>query len=109
MDTFAAQVVYEHFTDSSSKTTTTTKSKSLSTGAIIGWILYAIFTVAIGSWAAYLSWKANTLAEWGTGWKVLFSFFAFFCGFSYLFTYLIHKYDLVIVINKLRPTQIPMQ
>lgn len=119
MDTFMVKKVVEKFTDSATttKTTTattaatpaatpaatTTDSKSMSTGVKIGWMIYSIFSIVIGSWAAYLSWTANTAAEWGTGWKVFFSFFAFLCGSSYLFSYFIYKYDLVTVINKLSP------
>lgn len=63
-------------------------------------IISLIFVILFGSYAAYLSWFANSLINWQTGWKIFFSFFAFFGGFSYLMTYLIHKLDLLNYIRR---------
>ena len=57
----------------------------------------------IGAYAAYLSWTVNTLVEWGTVPKVIFSFFAFITGTSYLLTYFVHKYDLILALRKYAP------
>jgi len=69
-------------------------------GSIFGFIFMFIFIIVFGAYAAYLSWKSNSLIEWGTGWKILFSIFAFMAGFSYLISYLIYKADLVAYINR---------
>lgn len=56
---------------------------------------YIVIILLLGGLAAWLSWDANSLVEYNVIWKVLFSFFAFLQGFSYLVIYLICKYDLV--------------
>lgn len=76
-------------------TTNTPPAEGFAIFGIIIMIVVFIFTVIIGGYSAYLSWYANTLIEWGTGYKVLFSFFAFLSGVSYLLSYLIYKLDLL--------------
>ena len=67
---------------------------------IFGLIIFGLFILVFGGYAAYLSWYANTLVHWDTGFKILFSFFAFITGFSYLIGYLIYKMDLVSYIRR---------
>ena len=77
--------------------------------AIAGWLggfFFMIFLLLIGIpitiWACYLSWTSNTVVEWGTGFKILFAFFAFLSPFNYLVSHLIHKYDLLTYIEKIK-------
>ncbi len=77
-------------------------AKKITVAALVSGIVVVVMYVLFGTWAAMLSWKANTLAEWGTAPKVIFSLFAFFGGISYLFNYFVMKYDLVLTIEKLR-------
>ena len=63
-------------------------------------VLMYLIEIALGIWAAMLSWKSNSLIEWGTGFKVLFAFFAFFGGWNYLLIHLINKQDLILAIRK---------
>ena len=63
-------------------------------------VLMYLIEIALGIWAAMLSWKSNSLIEWGTGFKVLFSIFAFFGGWHYLLIHLINKQDLILAIRK---------
>mgnify|MGYP006075214863 FL=1 len=76
------------------------KVKSVGTFAIVLWIIGFIFTIPFMIGACYFSWTSNTLIEWGNGFKILFAFFAFLAPISYLVTHLIHKYDLVIYVEK---------
>jgi hypothetical protein len=76
----------------------------------LGFFFFMIFLLLIGIpitiLACYLSWTSNTVIEWGEGFKVLFAFFAFFSPFNYLLTHLIHKYDLLTYIEKIKtPTR----
>ena len=80
---------------SDAEDTTETKDTAATTGKIIWTIVYVSILIGLGAYAAYISWEANTLAGWGTVGKVIFSFFAFLFGLSYLITYFIHKLDLV--------------
>ena len=118
---FVAKTVYEKFTDAPSTTTITsstpkpatlTKTKSGSGNGIVGvfaiislifTVMWLVFTIGFGIWAAKLSWKANTLVDWDDSYKYLFSFFAFMGGVSYLLSYLIYKSDLVNALSKLKP------
>lgn len=71
-----------------------------------GFFFLMIFILLAGIpltiWACYLSWTSNTIVEWGTGFKVLFAFFAFLSPLGYLFSHLIHKYDLLTYIEKIK-------
>jgi hypothetical protein len=82
------------------------KNNNNSTDNFYYWFFMIIYLLLIGIplgiLACYLSWKSNTLIEWGTGFKVLFAFFAFFGPINYLFSHLIHKYDLLTYIKKER-------
>lgn len=64
-------------------------------------VLFYSLWVLIGSFAAYLSWTANSLVGWHTVFKVLFSLFAFLFPASYLFVHLVHRYDLILHIRRL--------
>ena len=75
-----------------------------------GFFFLMIFILLVGIpltiWACYLSWTSNTVVEWGTGFKVLFAFFVFLSPLSYLLTHLIHKYDLLTYIEKIKTPSI---
>ena len=102
--------LYENFkSDESSESETEPTDTAASTGKIIWTIVYVIILIGLGAYGAYISWEANTLAGWGTVGKVIFSFFAFLFGLSYLITYFIHKLDLVNAIVLLKgPPQPPV-
>jgi len=89
------------------ETTTTSTGKSLSSFMIVMWVLWAVFFVAFGSWAAWLSWDANTVVEWDTIPKSIFAFFAFLGGLTYLFSYLIYKWDLVLGLRACKKPLMP--
>lgn len=104
-------------TSSTYKPSTPIKTKSGSGGSIVGvfaiislifTVMWFIFTIVFGIWAAKLSWKANTLVDWDDSYKYLFSFFAFMGGVSYLLSYLIYKSDLVNALSKLKPVVVPV-
>ena len=75
-------------------------NKTTNGASMIGLIFYLIFAILFGGYSAYLSWFANSMINWQSGWKIFFSFCAFFAGFSYLMTYLIHKLDLLNYIRR---------
>lgn len=58
-------------------------------------IIFIILYFLCGGFSAYLSWKHNSKIGWTTGYKVLFSTFAFFCPFEYLSIYLTYKSDML--------------
>ena len=121
MDLYLGKLVYEKFTDATPPTTTTPPTATApatpatapapatptatkwTAWSVIGSIISFAIMAAFGSWAAYLSWQANSLAGWGMFGKGVFSFFAFFNGLGYLVSYFIMKYDLVQVINAISP------
>ena len=72
------------------------------------WILWAVFFVGFGTWAAWLSWDANTLVDWDTIPKCIFSFFAFLGGLSYLIGYFIYKWDLVMGLRAYKKPVLPL-
>ena len=74
---------------------------------VVMWVLWAVFFVGFGTWAAWLSWDANTVVEWDTIPKSIFAFFAFLGGISYLFSYLIYKWDLVMGLRACKKTLMP--
>ena len=82
----------------------------LSTLGFFGFFFLVIFFLVIGIpltiWACYLSWTSNTVIEWGTGFKVLFAFFVFLSPIGYLLSHLIHKYDLLTYIEKIKTSTI---
>lgn len=61
----------------------------------IATVVAFVLGLALGIWAAMLSWEANALAGWGVVPKLIFSLFSFLGSVSYLLTYLIYKLDLV--------------
>lgn len=69
------------------------------------WSLYMVIVVMIGSFAAYLSWTSNSLVYGNSAahllLKVLFAMFAFFFGLTYLFMYMIFRWDLVSKLSEL--------
>lgn len=91
--------VYERFQNEEGASAPEDKNTTAKT---IWMIVYIVILVGIGAYSAYISWEANTLAGWGTVAKVLFSFFAFLFGLSYLITYFIHKLDLINMIRILK-------
>lgn len=96
----ACKKLYETFADKT--TETESKTKKMSTLAIVGWLIWLVWFVGFGMWAANLSWTANTLAEWGFVWKVFFAVFAFLFGLSYVLPYYVYKADLVRVLMRLQ-------
>jgi hypothetical protein len=100
MDVLIAKTAYEKFTDQKQTDT----SSSSSSSSIVGWIVLVCIVLPLGVYAAYLSWGANTLVEWGPVPKSIFAFFAFIGGFSYLIGYWIQKYDLIQALKKYAPT-----
>ena len=61
----------------------------------IATVIMFVIGLALGIWAAMLSWEANALAGWGFVPKLIFALFSFLTSVSYLLTYLIYKLDLV--------------
>ena len=55
------------------------------------WVNFIISAV-IGGFAAYLSWKCNTLTETNIILKVIFAIFAFLFGLFYLILYFIFRW-----------------
>lgn len=104
-DTLIAQLltksVKEKFTKKNKEEFATIEASAES--SVVGWIIWSIIVIPLGAFAAYLSWDANTLVEWDTIPKVIFSFFAFLTGISYLISYVIYKYDMVIALRKFAP------
>jgi hypothetical protein len=74
---------------------------------ILWWVIYIVIMIPFAIFAVFLSWSSNSLIEWGTGFKVFFAFFAFIMPINYLFTHLIHKYDLVTHIEKQKILSLP--
>ena len=68
--------------------------------SILFLILSLLFLLPFCVLSAYLSWYSNSLIDWGGGFKFVFAFFAFFFPFTYLINHLVHKYDLILHINK---------
>ena len=64
----------------------------LSKAAKTGLITFFVVSGIVGLYAGYLSWKANTVFEMSTLWKVVFAFFAFLGGISYLLSYIIYRW-----------------
>lgn len=76
------------------------QNNSTNVGWTAGMIFYIIFVVLFGGYAAYLSWKSNSLINWGAGWKIFYAFFAFVFSIYYLISHLIHKGDLIAYIRR---------
>jgi hypothetical protein len=100
LDAYLGKKIYERFASDSNTETKATETKTANT---IWTIVVVLILVGIGGYNAYLSWEANTLAGWGAVGKVIFSFFAFLSGISYLIAYFIYKLDLVHTIQMLQP------
>jgi hypothetical protein len=67
-------------------------------------LIFTIFIWVVSCWAAYLSWRCNTEANYPTSVKLIFSLFAFnwgmfYLGYYYFYIYLIpnscSKYKLI--------------
>jgi hypothetical protein len=65
-------------------------------------ILFLVISGLVGLYAAYLSWKANTIFEMSTAWKVVFAFFAFLGGISYLLSYIVYRWKETEYVVKMR-------
>ena len=63
---------------------------------IVVFVLY----LAIGIYAAKLSWNSNTKVGWSQGYKILFSIFAFMFPFTYIYSHIIFKLDLLSKIKR---------
>ena len=78
---------------------------------VAGLVLFmaAVFVIelALGVWAAVLSFKSNRLINWGIGWSILFAVFAFFANLNYLVIHLINKLDLIHTVRAPRFQQAP--
>jgi hypothetical protein len=57
-------------------------------------IMFVIYLI-LGIFSAKLSWNSNTIAGWSTGYKLIFSFFAFMFPCTYITAHLIFKMDLL--------------
>ena len=66
--------------------------KPMNKGGKVALIIFLVISSIVGFYAAYLSWKANTVFELTTPVKVVFSFFAFLGGISYLLSYVIYRW-----------------
>lgn len=65
-----------------------------------------IISIAVGCFAAYLSWTCNTLTETNIVLKVIFAIFAFLFGFIYLIIYFIFRWgDCRYIREKMTPVQ----
>lgn len=58
-------------------------------------VLVFILYLALGVYAAKLSWYSNTKAGWSQGYKVLFAIFAFMFPVTYITSHVIFKLDLL--------------
>ena len=58
-------------------------------------VLVFILYLALGVYAAKLSWYSNTKAGWSQGYKVLFSIFAFMFPITYITAHVLFKLDLL--------------
>lgn len=106
LEYFLANRVYERFGDKEVKVKVPAPppKKKASAGSIIATIIFVVLYLAIMLWSASLSWMSNTIAGWGIMGKIVFALFAALFAISYLLTHLIHKYDLLLVIEKLQPS-----
>ena len=68
--------------------------------SILFLILSLLFLLPFCVLSAYLSWYSNSLIDWCGGFKFVFALFAFFFPFTYLIKHLVHKYDVILHINK---------
>lgn len=107
LEAFAGYKCYEFFTKNEKFENPSyggNKKNDTANGNNYNWIFLIIYLLLIalpmGIAACYFSWTSNTLIEWGTGFKVLFAFFAFCGPLNYLLSHLIHKYDLLTYIEK---------
>ena len=58
-------------------------------------VLVFILYLALGVYAAKLSWYSNTKAGWSQGYKVLFAIFAFMFPITYITAHVLFKLDLL--------------
>ena len=58
-------------------------------------VLVFILYLALGVYAAKLSWYSNTKAGWSQGYKVLFAIFAFMFPITYITAHILFKLDLL--------------
>ena len=109
LETIAGFKVYENFRkkekfEDSAYGGNKKNIEAVAVGGFFGVLFLIIFIfliiIPLTILACYLSWTSNTFIEWGTGFKVLFAFFAFMSPISYLVSHLIHKYDLLTYIEK---------
>lgn len=118
LEVAAANYIYSHFTNKekfeNNKYGGNRNNADAAAGAAAAGFFFTffliIFLILLGIpatiAACYFSWTSNTVVEWGTGFKILFAFFAFLAPFNYLLSHLIHKYDLLTYIEKNNTTQI---
>lgn len=116
LEAFVAYSCYEHLTTNKEGFEENKyggqKQNNADFGALNWFVFFflMIFILLVGIpltiWACYLSWTSNTVVEWGTGFKILFAFFVFLSPLSYLLTHLIHKYDLLTYIEKIKTPSI---
>jgi hypothetical protein len=66
---------------------------------MLGDFVMGVISVLLGVWAAVLSWEANALAGWALLPKLVFALGAFLVGFTYLVSYLVFKWDLVLALK----------
>lgn len=96
MDVYIGKRLYEKFVAPPGP-----KAKELAQQWTFGSVVGIILLIGLGSWAAFLSWEANTLVGWSVVAKVIFSFLSFLNGAGYLLSYAFMKYDLIVAIRAL--------
>ena len=77
--------------------------------AILLLVIAFVIELALGIWAASLSFKANRLVNWGTTASILFAIFAFFANIQYLLIHLVNKLDLISAIKSRGAAAPPQQ
>lgn len=58
-------------------------------------VVLFILYLALGIYAAKLSWYSNTIAGWSQGYKVLFAIIAFMFPITYITAHILFKLDLL--------------
>jgi flagellar basal body-associated protein FliL len=71
---------------------TTPTPQKMASWSIVLIVIWVLFTLGFGIYAAYLSWSCNSLTNMNVFGKCFFAFFAFLWGFSYLISYVFMRW-----------------
>lgn len=100
MDVTATFKLMEHlsqpanYTDPRDRPTTAERLPVFTDGpAVLRNVLSWTIGIAIGLFAAYLSWQCNTRMDYGAAWKVINAFFAYLFGLVYILLYVVFRWD----------------